>query len=197
MKKLVTLLMIVCLVLSGCSGSSPAKEPLTLSKFEEKYKRADWDEMLASPIGFIGDLHSIETLPLAQAIPEVNTFESTEESYGTEYEKDIVLFNRTFRLRVTDFGKYFSCTLVYSSEPQDCFDAFKAMFEGLIKSEGDPWNLSVDRDDVDEAAFRKALNSGDLETPLSAHWAEKAEPDYITVALISYWNFVNAELTIY
>lgn len=198
MKKLITVFLVFCVILSGCSGTSDVtSDPLSLAQFEEKYKRAEWNEMLASPKSFFEDLHGIASLPFEQAVPEAASLNSTEEIYGTVYDKDIVLFNRPFTARITDYGKFFSCSLFYEGEPEECYASFKVLFEGLIKDYGDPEVLSVDRDDVDEASFRKALESGDLDVPVSAHWTKKADPDDISLALISYWNYTGATLSFY
>ena len=200
MKRLVTVLLILCIVLSGCSGTpGVASDPLTLPQFEEKYKRSDWNEMVASPKAFFEDFHSIRTLPFDQAVPDAAELESTEESYGTEYDKNIVLFNMPFTAHITNSGKIFTCSLHYKGDPEECYSSFKALFEGLIKEYGDPASMDVGRDDteVDESTFRKALADGDLEVPLSAHWTEKTDKGDVSLALISYWNYLSAELSLY
>lgn len=197
MKKVLVLLLAIVLVLSACGTASAPAEPLTLAQFEEKYKRADWDEMLSSPASFFEDLHGISNLPFDQAIPDAASLESTEEIYGTVYEKELILFNRAFTATINNYDKFFSCSLFYEGDPEECYSAFKTLFESLIKAYGDPATMSVDRDDVDEVAIRKALDAGDLSVPVSAQWVKKAEPDNISLALISYWNFTVGTLSFY
>lgn len=196
MKKMLAVLL-ACLLMVGCSSTGSSSDPLTLPQFEEKYKRAAWDEMLASPMEFINDLHSIYTLPFEQAVPDAADLESEVESYGTTYKKDIVLFNRTFTIYITDYEEFWGCHLSYEGDSEECYNSFRTMFESIIKAEGDPTILSVSSEDVDEAAFRKALDSNDLDASLSAHWTKKSGDSEVTVALISYWNFTGGTLSIW
>lgn len=206
MKKVIVLLMAICLCLAGCGSSAPetttaagatTAAPETFDQFVDKYKRASWDDMVVSPMAFFRDLHGLTLAPIDQAFPDLASLESTEESYGTVYTTDVVLFNRPIGVTITDYGKFHGCSLSYKGDAAECYADFQKMFESLIASEGDPWSLSVNSDDVDEVTFRKALVSGDLDQSLSAHWTEKKETGEYTTALISYWNFTGGTLSFY
>lgn len=189
MKKLVTVLLVLCLIFSGCGSAStettatePSTEvdpPMTFEQFQSKYKRESWSVLLSNPYPFLYEFkHMFDQEPEAWC-PDMNVFEIAEKTNDeVKYEQDIVLFNKAFLFRFSIDNKYgmFSGTLSYYGDPSECFELYVGIFESLIANEGDPAELTVGTDIVSEADFRKALKDGagktDLEATLEASWKE-------------------------
>jgi len=195
MKKILVVLLIACFMLSGCGSSEPSH--MTFDQFEEKYKRADWDKMLESPMEFIRDQGSIYSRAFSEAVPDPSSFTKTEESYGDVYKKDVVLFNRPFTATVTDYGNDFCMgSLKYKGDPDECYEIFTTLFEKIIAAEGDPSKISINNEEVDEAALRNAIKAGLTDESVSVQWGEKTTKTGIPI-LVSCWNYAGGELNIW
>lgn len=158
MKKLVTVLLVLCFAFSACGSSSG---PLTFDAFQEKYKRADWSVMLSDPDKVIGDYLGGAALTRDEWLKDWSLF-STADYADDALTADIVLFNRPFTAHVWDSKtKSFGGMLSYDDgNPDECFKDFTAMFESMIKNHGDPARLRINFEEVSEAAFRNGIASG-------------------------------------
>lgn len=171
MKKVLVLMLALCMVLTACGSSS---DRLSLEQFEAKYKRADWKILNSSPMEFLDDLNRMSGQPLDDWCPSLDSF--TVESNGptTNLEKEMILFNRPARFRGLAFiypeeKKFFSGNISMDGTAAECYETFLTMFETGLKSKGDAYQLKIGTEEVDEVTFRKAISSGD-EDSLSVYW---------------------------
>ena len=189
MKRMVTLLLVLCLILSGCSSGTTEQTTtaqaettteaaaeavqMTLAQFEDKYKRASWeDDFIANFDTFILDYKRSFDLEPEQWCPDFSDFEKEEDDYGIHYKKDIVLFNKAFRLSVTvdDEHSLFTGGLYYYGDAEECYSAFIQIIDSLIAAEGDPKEFKINDNVVSEAEYRKAAASGFVKEDVRASW---------------------------
>lgn len=157
MKKLIVLMLAAALVLTACGSESKA---LTFDEFQEKYKRSDWGVFLSDPVTLYRDFERGIALPKDEWAKDQSVFKDAEYADDARYA-DVVLFNRPFEVHIWDRDDVtYGGMICYDSDDRaECFAAYKAMFESCIKKLGDPESIRANFEDVNEAEFRKAIET--------------------------------------
>ena len=170
MKRHVAFLLMLCLLLAGCSGAAPTEttteeapaEPMTFEQFQEKYKRAEWANMLAHPVDFLDAFHLSFTLGLDKWTSDLESFDKTEEEgLGTVYRKEVILFNDVFEVTVfgDDPDRIYG-TLAYHGEDIKCYQSFTVMARIMLEELGDSDEILINDELAAEPALQKLMNAG-------------------------------------
>lgn len=210
MKKVIAYLMTVLLFLSGCSrgetGSRKDKEPdekkvATLEEFDVKYRRADFDAFLEDPTEFLRDLKNISKSNIcSQDELPFDGWEVTEESdpsdgesrtHWSSVQKECVLFNKALLYSAYIYFDDEDKTAIYylyvefdSDDVQKDLAIARALYFGLVSEEGDPTELSIGLDDVEEPAVIRILDGTDEPNWFTAQFADGS-----TVSLIAFKHY--------
>lgn len=168
MKKVLVMMLALCMVLTGCGSSTPEvttteapSGPMTFEQLQEKYKRKSWDEFIADPLGFVRDFRNSMELSKEEWTQDWSVFEFVDDKTLPYYEGNVVFFNQPFEVHVWERGYapgLNGIMIVGGTDIDLLFDSFKQIFETGIQELGDPKELINHYDTVSEADFRKALD---------------------------------------
>ena len=162
-------ILLALLCLAGC-GKAKQQDNMSIDEFIEKYKRADIETLATDPVSFFDDLVNVENSVRRDNSLTAAFMEWPVEQYAADYEsdklthreKDVVLFNEAAEINATIMnGNTLLLTIsIDRGDPEKDFELCKSIANTLFEKKGDASRISVNNEDADEAALRKAFSKG-------------------------------------
>lgn len=174
--KIKSMLVLLSLVFFLFSLSSCNKiKTMSIEEFEDKYKRAEFDEFLNNPKEFIQDFNRTDSSLYyyecdSTFFDDWEKEKNAEEYYWNEYEKGVVLFNKSASFHVSlfpnnnDQKERISSFHVefHTGNEQDNINIGKALANELFNLYGNAQKIEIESTQTTESEFLKMMNSNDI-----------------------------------
>lgn len=174
MKKIIFLLIALFIIIPLVSCTENETVTLTFEAFESKYKRADFDALLADPSEFMTDFSKISYTRAESLSPfsfllnwEKEKTETELSCTNTTYSKKGILFNQSviFAASILEYTDKTICLIYIDFEIGDLDKTYaltKSVVEKAFELHGDAKNITIGGEESDEFELRRRLSSKDI-----------------------------------
>ncbi len=163
MKKIICFLSIIALIVTFFAGCGKTAKSLTFEEFYEKYKRADYEELLKDASGFVNDYFVID-------YSTESTLEMVKDWKKDDYERYIqndVLYNKSVIFKGVLSEDEESVLTIFiefdtGNKDQD-YEIAKTITRAMFDKFGEPKSISIDNENSNvpssESILRKMFDS--------------------------------------